>query len=842
MPNIMTTNILHTTHNSEVSTDYIDQLPDCLAQIQNDWKTLQYSWREDVLIKMQERVQRVSQVPTLFNAEKAGETLENIAQMLELVLSQLSFRQQAPTYTERGNIIEQLAAMAKVAEQLHAQYATEDSDAPPSPDHKIVCLLTQDHDLQSTLRGYLQQQGYELRLLKDIKALLQVVRLFTPLAVLVDISYQQADLHIAKVIYTLQKSRSVPLAILFLAAKNHMSARLIAVRAGSMGFFVKPFQHQDISHKLSEIHHRRKAQQNRVLLIDDKGAYVHQYVSHLAESGFIISHLDNPLQILEALQRHAFALVLVKMEMRQLTGFELTKIIRQQQDYLHLPVVVITAKLEQTLSQTAVQGIADDVINDQISPERLSVLLLNRIRHARQRQQWLQQVAEHDKLTGLYNRDYVRRYLQNYRLASKDSQQQLAIFYIDLSHTQTDAMSATPIIDSEEHLLLNAARILRNWNETDDLLAVWRDQVLLLIKLQNQANQDDLQSIGSALAQRIKQKLVNPQQRYYLKQCHIGISLLKEPEQNPQTLIWSARQACAEALRINKNCVVYTRQDDGLANSAALNVDKKDPDDQAKRIENDHYVLECLQKALQNEADNAPCFQFAYQPIARVHGENHAYYDILLRLQGENQDIMMPNTFFQIASQAEKLIEIDRWVINHALQALQQKYQNQEAVRFFIKISQKTLQDDSFTTWLSMQLNQVDIPHDALIIDIGSHSAINKDSNINHFVRNLKALGCAISLRDFLYEPTHLALLEALSIDFIKIHPSLIQALENNADDMDKVKKIVDKGHARACLVIGICVEKADSLSLLWQIEIDYIAGHFVQSPDHALDFDFAET
>ena len=797
---------------------YSDDLLDALERLNHLWADLQKSWRKASLQAINNIIKPLTCLPEALTWVKKADDLETYAQILSLNLVQIQQQDRIPNYTERGNIQEQIDDLNIMVKQFLIYLKNPFHDISGHA-HKTICIVSADENLQQSLSQTLKKAGYYVQILANIKALLQAIHLFTPQALLVDMRLKQNSVNVMRVIYTIQKSRRQPLSILCLSHKNTLKARLAAVRIGCQSFFIQPVPHRSILMSLEKLQTDLPEKKYTVLLLDDQGDYYQKYHDILNTGKLQLHYTD---QAMATPNLEQVDLLLIRMELENITGLELSKIIRQQAHYLHLPIIILTRELEQYLSQSAHQGIADDVIQDKVSPERLACLIQNRIEHSQYRQQVFSEYTQKDQFTGVYNKDYLLNYLQSYQ-APKQAIHPLSIWVIDLSQTYHDD-NIDPL-QIENKICLDASVVIQQYHHQQDKLAVWDSQRLIL--LSEQYASLDVSMAAQHLVKRLQSQIQH--KGYGLKNCIIGIAIYQKHHNLAHKTLWCAKQACDELLKNPKTDYQVLLDDSHISAQYQEIVSPKRQD----------FIAKQLQQALSHHNQQTPNLQLCYQPITHIHGKQIPYYDSLLRLYHQDSDSIAPSEFLQVASKYKQSGEVDRWVIKQALNDLAAKYQQQQAVRFFVKLDDCSLEDPSFIDCLQDCLKDLDIPHDALIFDINSYHAV-ANPYLRSFVVGIKSLGCGLSLRNFLYEPNHLDLLEQLSLDFIKLHPSLTENLEANSDIFAQIKTIVAMARQRGCETVAIRLEHADKLSLLWQAQIDYVAGNFVQAPDKHLDFNFA--
>ena len=148
----------------------------------------------------------------------------------------------------------------------------------------------------------------------------------------------------------------------------------------------------------------------RVLIVeDDRGqALFAQSVLHGAGMQADVQMQSDGL--LDAMRRFRPDLVLMDLHMPGRDGMSLTMLLRQQPEYLHLPIVFLTGDPDPERQFEVLESGADDFLNKPIRPRHLIAAVSNRIQRARQRSQ--AQQAPRPSLntdTGLPTRTFVRQ-------------------------------------------------------------------------------------------------------------------------------------------------------------------------------------------------------------------------------------------------------------------------------------------------------------------------------------------------------------------------------------------------------------------------------------------------
>lgn len=145
-----------------------------------------------------------------------------------------------------------------------------------------------------------------------------------------------------------------------------------------------------------------------VLVVDDDPVFLAALRLILEPWGIRLTGLDDPLRFWQVLPAAAPELVILDVEMPQLSGIELCQAIRNDPDWQGLPIFFLTAHRDSdTIEQMFAVGADDYVTKPIVGPE-----LLTRITHRLERIRTLQTLASRDPVTGLANQPQSSRSLE----------------------------------------------------------------------------------------------------------------------------------------------------------------------------------------------------------------------------------------------------------------------------------------------------------------------------------------------------------------------------------------------------------------------------------------------
>ena len=429
-------------------------------------------------------------------------------------------------------------------------------------------------------------------------------------------------------------------------------------------------------------------------------------------------------------------------------------------------------------------------------------------------EQQLSVLSKQDLLTGLYNRTYFLDQMDKLIGHAVAGETEGALLFIELDNFE--AIRNTIGFADADHFLNDVAQMLKTRFGELGLLARFEgaEFTLLLDKADLARAEEVAQQIIDAIGEH--RSTING--RVVTATASIGITHINETISNLQDCLSRAEKGCEIARKEGGNRYnVYNPRIEELEEKQQVTAWS-------------HRIKEALRN---NE------FKLLFQPIVSLHGIPGAHYEVLVRMLDENAEEIPPSEFIPPADQADLTKFIDRWVIANVFRLMQQRKAEGQDTRFFVKISQGTLLDAEFLPWIAERLHALQLNTHNLIFELNEETALNHLAQAKALVEGFQTLNCRTALENFGLEPNTFQSMEKLPVDFIKIHGKLIHNLAQSVENQEKVKQIAQEAHNRNMQVIAAFVEDANSLAVLWQCSVDFIQGHFLQTPAAELDYEF---
>ena len=416
--------------------------------------------------------------------------------------------------------------------------------------------------------------------------------------------------------------------------------------------------------------------------------------------------------------------------------------------------------------------------------------------------------AQHDALTGLVSRTEFESRLQRSLDRTRHAHSTSAVLYMDLD--QFKIVNDVCGHHAGDNLLKQLAKIYcGEIRERDTLARLGGDEFALIV---DHCSVEEAYLIANKILQSTRDFQFVCKDRAFKVGVSIGLTMFDETVHSTQEVLQLADFACHVAKEKGRNQVSCQRSGD--------------PDSGHRKRDIDW--ISRLGDAMRQSR-----LQLHYQPIADIHGGGGLRYEVFLRLIDPDEGIMLPERFLPAAERYALMPEIDRWVVRHVLQWLEENPAHAEKLELCaINLSHKTMMDDSFLGYLKDLFKQHRrIPPEKLCFEIAEAAVAADMRKSIALADGLRAMGCKVSLDDFGQGMGSFVNLRQLPADFVKIDTSFVSVITHSDLDAEMVKSINDIAHMMGKKTIAQCVEDEATKEALSRIGVDYVQGHWIARP-----------
>lgn len=329
---------------------------------------------------------------------------------------------------------------------------------------QLIYLVDQDEQQNQEITVQLEHFGYEVVRMNHLGELAAAVGRRRPHVIVIELSFPEGKVAGAEEISRIKQIERFRIPTIFVSHSNTFESRLLAVRSSGDGYFTKPVDVVALTERIESVLQPHDDKGYRVLIIDDDAVTAKFYGAILRDVGMNVYLLNDPTQVLTVMTDFRPEIVLMDVYMPVCSGVELSRLIRQDNSYVDVPIVFLSSESDISKQLDAVKAGADDFITKPVSPEYLKSSITSRAERYRS----LRALIMRDGLTGLYNHTAIKEQLAAEMSQAGRTGSPLALAMIDLDHFKT-------VNDNYGHpagdqVLRTLARLLRQRLRRSDIV------------------------------------------------------------------------------------------------------------------------------------------------------------------------------------------------------------------------------------------------------------------------------------------------------------------------------------------------------------------------------------
>lgn len=214
-------------------------------------------------------------------------------------------------------------------------------------------------------------------------------------------------------------------------------------------------------------------------------------------------------------------------------------------------------------------------------------------------------------------------------------------------------------------------------------------------------------------------------------------------------------------------------------------------------------------------------------------GSEDYHFEILLRLRGNDNEIISPWSFIPAAERFYLMPEIDRWVISETIKLLSKYGSKLKNLRgkASINLSGQTISSKDFLDFVTAQFARSQVPASGICFEITESAAIAHLENAKYFMSELSSKGFEFSLDDFGTGLSSFAYLKTLKVDYLKIDGAFVKQILNDPIAEVMVAAINNVGHVMGLKTVAEFVENEEIKNHLTKMNIDFAQGYAIAKP-----------
>ncbi|PUE64111.1 EAL domain-containing protein [Arcobacter caeni] len=401
-----------------------------------------------------------------------------------------------------------------------------------------------------------------------------------------------------------------------------------------------------------------------------------------------------------------------------------------------------------------------------------------------------------DKLTGVYNRNYLQDTenfinLNEYILATLD------IDYFKAVNDTYGHDIGDKILSQTAQIITSTVRI----NE-DIIIRYGGEEFVILAKINRNDNLSALNVI-----ERIFKNIQNTQfyinnQEFINVTVSIGVNLVPHKSRSFSDAFKLADLALYDAKNKGRNNIEIYDEIKNKNTESTLSINE---------------IKDAIEKK------QVVCF---YQEIIDAKTEEISYYEALLRIIDKNGNIVLPEKILPIIKGTFILRNITKTI----LKICYKKLREEKDIKINLNLNPKDIIDNSILQLLKNFALEENISSRLGLEIVESEDLINcKEAKDNLLM--LKGLGYKIFIDDFGSGYSNFIYLTEIKSDYIKIDGNIISKILEDKISFLLVKSIIDFAKEADIKVIALYVNSKEIFELMKLLGVDYAQGYYFSTP-----------
>ena len=552
-----------------------------------------------------------------------------------------------------------------------------------------------------------------------------------------------------------------------------------------------------------------------IVMVDDEPITMEVVKVFLEEAGyrnFVL--IDKSSEAMAALEHQRPDLLLLDLNMPQVSGFDILKAIRTHPKLKHLPVIILTSSSDNQDKLAALDLGATDFLAKPVDPTELRL----RVRNSLAAKAYMDQLAFFDSLTQLPNRYLFMERLEWSLKAARRSGEKLALLNIELD--QFNKISDTLGLVAGDHVLRQLTLRIKEVVRGVDLLGHFAideyapvnlfhfDGGVFSLLLHSIRSEQDAALVAQRILEAIRKALLVDNTEIYLT-ASIGIATYPTEDGDSVFMLQLASSAKDYAKNKGGDCFQFSSRQINTQYQQRLSLEAK----LRKALDRNELVLH-------------------YQPKLDVQTNAITGVEALLRWHISEHGLIPPNQFIPMAEETGLMIPIGEWVLSHACQQLSEWQQTGKApIGMAVNLSAVQFQNPEMPAVFKRIIETSGIDPQLLTLEITESSLLEDIESRIESMNRLKDLGLKLAIDDFGTGYSSLSYLKRLPLDELKIDRSFFVNLFEDTKSRALISSLIFLARNLNLRTVAEGVETKQQLLFLQKERCDQYQGFLFRPP-----------
>ena len=439
------------------------------------------------------------------------------------------------------------------------------------------------------------------------------------------------------------------------------------------------------------------------------------------------------------------------------------------------------------------------------------VTVVQDITERKQAEERIQQLAHHDPLTSLPNRELLTDRLQQAVLRASRDHVPVGVMMVDLDHFKriNDTLGHTV---GDQLLQEVASRLQECVRQCDTLSRLGGDEFAILLP--------DLETGDEVarIAQRILDTMAQPcrlgDNELHVA-CSIGVSQYPRDGRNAESLLKNADIALYRAKDLGRNNYQFY-----LSGATILSRERL-----------------TLETSLRHAVDRQQ-LELYYQPKWDFHQDAITGAEALVRWNHPELGLLLPGRFITIAEDSGLVLQLGEWVLRTAVREIGDLHRGESpGLRVAVNLSARQFRQVELADLVHEVLAKTSFDPTCLELELTESILMHHTEENIATLKAFKTMGVRIAIDDFGTGYSSLGYLQRFPVDVLKIDRSFVMDLPASGGNVGIVDAIIALAHGLGLEVVAEGVETVEQRTFLNAHGCDEGQGYLFGRPMPLTEF-----
>jgi len=535
----------------------------------------------------------------------------------------------------------------------------------------------------------------------------------------------------------------------------------------------------------------------RLILVVDDEAVNRELLAEMLRGQYEILCAADGREALDLIRAHSelLSLVILDLMMPVLSGIELLRILKREEQLQRIPVIVLTA--EKSMEVESLRLGASDFI---AKPYEMPAIILARVQRTIElaEDRYIIQTTERDELTQLLNREFFYRYIEQFDMRHSEAMDAVTV---DISSFRlVNELHGRAYGDT---VLRRLGRNIMEYIAANGGVAGRENADTFLLYLPAGADYD-------ALSDALSAGLSDAQDAVRL---HLRVGVYP-----------CADRALSVERRFDRARLAGDRIRDDYTHSVSV-YDRE----LHQRDLRAQQLIDDMDRALREKQ-----FRLCYQPKFDVTGDRPALCgaEALVRWDHPTLGRMSPSVFIPLFERNGLIRKLDRYLWREAAEQMRRWREHTGiVVPVSVNVSRIDVFAAEFPGYLFELTDRNRIDPENFCIEVTESAYTEESGRLIERIGQLQKRGFRIEMDDFGSGYSSLNMLTELPIDVLKLDMRFIRSMESNKKSARMVELMVDIARHLQVPVIAEGVETKEQFDKLRAIGCNMIQGYYFSKP-----------